>query len=650
MSEQVVAHEDQIRAALMLNHCTVSITQIIDYKDVFVLEHEYHAVINNLNMEQCLKDEALKRLFNRMLDVITHFRIQEGDRQWLQREYENNMKNALFNCLPSMNIIVAGGNPWTLLVSAAHQVGTAYFNYRKNKNQYQMQKEKGEWELTKGAWENFNQLRKELFNAQWDMSAKYKMPDEYMLKEKQIEDYNRDLLLEDPDTRMEQLEYLEDDFRAFPPYWFYRAQAAGDAAQLMLESKEGDKAQHYREQKIKCLDQFDTCWMPILRSDVFAYTSALERIKELDHAADNDKILTLLDRIAKHAKHERDIMQICAFEYLAIGEYPKAERLLKWLVNGDYNIPLNGRVLSSLYVEGNREAEYKILADRIGEDNVCPPGKRLGESLVAQKSRLNEECRDLSSQLANRYGQIWANMAFSELADMVNKYSDPDFTNVDEILKYFTVVKISKAYTAGLEIAKDYFQNHPLFNVEVNPDAFGNETLVQCAKQSSKILTKLKTSATRVEALAKECKGKKPSTLKNIAKGGAVGYAVGSLFGPLGIGVALVANYLHDGSKDKAFEAAFDEYNKAIARFFDKYSKLYDELVKSTENHMFAAIWTDETSQESGDVSAQANEEDRNALIALIDEADKIINGECSDDADAPSENTVEADKNDDGQ
>lgn len=41
----------KIRTAYALNLCTVSVSQIIDYNDLIVLEQEYETILNNLNIE-----------------------------------------------------------------------------------------------------------------------------------------------------------------------------------------------------------------------------------------------------------------------------------------------------------------------------------------------------------------------------------------------------------------------------------------------------------------------------------------------------------------------------------------------------------------------------------------------------------------------
>ena len=73
-----VTKEDKTRAAYALNMCMVSVSQIVDYEDTNVLDQEYDAILNNLNLEKIPKDEALLHILRQLLDTITYFKIQEG--------------------------------------------------------------------------------------------------------------------------------------------------------------------------------------------------------------------------------------------------------------------------------------------------------------------------------------------------------------------------------------------------------------------------------------------------------------------------------------------------------------------------------------------------------------------------------------------
>ena len=102
---------EKLQAAYALNLCTVSVSQIIDYNDAKFLEFEYDTILNNLNIEKMPKDEALLRILKQLLDVITFFRIQEGDRELMNEEYSQKIKNAIWSAVPNIGLIVAGGPP-----------------------------------------------------------------------------------------------------------------------------------------------------------------------------------------------------------------------------------------------------------------------------------------------------------------------------------------------------------------------------------------------------------------------------------------------------------------------------------------------------------------------------------------------------------
>ena len=78
---------EQLRAAYALNLCTVSVSQIIDYADVNIMEQEYEAILNNLNLEQMPKDEALLDILRQIMDTIILFRISKEDRNIIEQEY-----------------------------------------------------------------------------------------------------------------------------------------------------------------------------------------------------------------------------------------------------------------------------------------------------------------------------------------------------------------------------------------------------------------------------------------------------------------------------------------------------------------------------------------------------------------------------------
>ena len=228
--KEAYTDDDKKRAAYALNLCMVSVSQIIDYNDVYILEQEYEAILNNLNLEMFPKDEALLTILKQLLDTITFFRIQEGDKQMIEKEYQHKMKNAIWNAVPNFGLIVSGDSVVNMAISLASQVGIGYMNYRRAKSENKLDYEKQQWELRRTAIDQFNGLRRELFDTAWRLADKYEFPDYYRLTERQIKQYNDILMDSDEIRRFERLTTIKDEFKAYPPFWYNYGSTANSIA------------------------------------------------------------------------------------------------------------------------------------------------------------------------------------------------------------------------------------------------------------------------------------------------------------------------------------------------------------------------------------------------------------------------------------
>ena len=377
-------NDPKIKTAYALNLCTVSVSQIIDYNDIVILEQEYDAILNNLNLEQMPKDEALLKVLKQLLDTITYFRMQEGDKKFIDREYQNKMKNAIWSAIPKMGFILAGGNPITLAVSLASQIGVGYMNYRKTKAENKFAYEREMWQLHRAAIEQFNGLRRELFDTAWRLVDAYDIPDAYRLTERQVKQYNE--ILMDPDVfrRYERLDTIKDKFIAYPPFWYF----FGNTANELWKVTEGELSDYYFKAAKNCFEVFVRSFKAcdLLRENQVASSCALEYIDLLDfNVPDERKKMEELIRFAlDYSGNANDVLQLCAFSYLRIGDAKSASKLLRQLVNEDYNAVVNSQLLSryyvSAYVTGDTSAiaGYQYLEKRIDAKYLYPlPDKML---------------------------------------------------------------------------------------------------------------------------------------------------------------------------------------------------------------------------------------------------------------------------------
>ena len=392
--DKSIREHDQLKAAYALNLCTVSVSQIIDYKDLNVLEQEYELILNNLNLHNMPKDQALLHILRQILDTVTFFRIYEGDKMMLEKKYQQKIKNAIWNAIPSF-ALVAFGDPYTFAMSMIASVGMGYMNYRKEKANTLTEREEQEWTLQRSAIEQFNALRRELFDTAWRLSDSYEFDDKYRLTESQISQYNSILMDSIPLRKYERLDSIKDNFEAYPPFWYYLANAAMDVVNVYKnETAFGNNIsainkytqlaeQNYQKYLDKDIDLLRNNYIRSACDLEYAalLLDSLPRIEENEKKLRLCKINYLIDDAIKHCGSKLDILQIASIYYLKINKAEEATKYLRKLVIENYNTKTNSQLLSFIYLQETifdskkfitNTLKYKELVQFTDRTNLIP--------------------------------------------------------------------------------------------------------------------------------------------------------------------------------------------------------------------------------------------------------------------------------------
>lgn len=392
--DKSICEHNQLKAAYALNLCTVSVSQIVDYKDLNVLEQEYELILNNLNLHNMPKDQALLHILRQILDTVTFFRIYEGDKMMLEKKYQQKIKNAIWNAIPSF-ALVAFGDPYTFAMSMIASVGMGYMNYRKEKANTLTEREEQEWTLQRSAIEQFNALRRELFDTAWRLSDSYEFDDKYRLTESQISQYNSILMDSIPLRKYERLNSIKDNFEAYPPFWYYLANAAMDVVNVYKnETAFGDNIsainkytqlaeQNYQKYLDKDIDLLRNNYIRSACDLEYAalLLDSLPRIEENEKKLRLCEINYLIDDAIKHCGSKLDILQIASIYYLKINKAEEATKHLRKLVIENYNTKTNSQLLSFIYLQETvfdtnkfrpNTLKYKELVQFTDRTNLIP--------------------------------------------------------------------------------------------------------------------------------------------------------------------------------------------------------------------------------------------------------------------------------------
>ncbi len=313
---------EQLQVLQSLNQIAVSLNHIITYNDKVVLDQEYNNIINNLNLSK-IPDADIITLLQELMDLLTNSKIQDHEREYLSYKYDKKIQNELKTRLRSRifetDLVI---NPYTTVLNALLNVGSFYFNYRTQIDDYKREQDEKAWEIEAKTMQGLNSFYKKLLKCSWDLMQRYSFPDEWRLNENQINNYIQILKEPDLELRYRKLERIEQSFQKFPPYWYYRGQAAMEIGK--------------KEQALHCFDQFQRIHQGILRKDPYAASTAMCKTMLTEEQADRAMLQSDLELILANSDDaDWGNILFAALQYARMGDKDTAGKLiLRNLDNG----------------------------------------------------------------------------------------------------------------------------------------------------------------------------------------------------------------------------------------------------------------------------------------------------------------------------
>ncbi|OKY74055.1 MAG: hypothetical protein BM485_15675 [Desulfobulbaceae bacterium DB1] len=312
------ADQDQTKLQVLqsLNQIAISLTHIISYNDKVVLDQEYNTIINNLNLSR-IPDAEIISLLQELMDLLANSKIQDHDRSYLARSYERDVENELERSATSRILDPAGfiANPYTGILMAVVNAGSFYFNYRFKIEDYRKAREEKAWEIDEKTLLGLNNFYKKLLKSSWELMRHYNLPDEWRLNENQLSDYTAILKESNLELRYRKLERIENSFQKFPPYWYYRGQAAQEI---------GNK-----QEALRCFNQFQQIHQGLFRKDPYAASTAMRKSMLLEGQATPDQLRHDLKIIVDNSDDEDwGNILFAALQYARIGDVDNAGRLI----------------------------------------------------------------------------------------------------------------------------------------------------------------------------------------------------------------------------------------------------------------------------------------------------------------------------------
>lgn len=452
------ANYDPQYTMLALNMAIVSVHRILSANDRLILNQEYQNIINNLSIGNIKSDPEITELYNKMITVIGKKKLRDEELKQVISHYDSRMQNRFAEAMSNFDAggryEVSGEGIASGLVNAVMNLlsscTASYFRYQASEGEIRRELDKNIYTVQAEDMKAFDDMQQQLLSSSWNLMYKYHLPDEYRLVQKTMDDFYR--AVEEPDEaprRLRMLRALEEDFKVYPPYWYYRARTA-------LEADNKPEAD-------KCFDKFDEIWRPVLKKDPYRLEVTKYRLTELikDGIPQNGDVqqeaLNLLGVMRKNTQLDDWTNNLFAgILYYALGDKDSAEKCIETNIDFRHEQEISSAMLTNIRT---RVEPSLLLSDTLRTMNLT-------KLLIPMNSKDKEAAYMVAEYFDGRKFTDDARkrnadnplILHTEMITMLRKADTSSFKGMYEIAKKQIAAKdeIYGTYSGILDMVKSY--------------------------------------------------------------------------------------------------------------------------------------------------------------------------------------------------
>ncbi len=416
--EQVVAQ---------MNYCINSITNVIHYKSMPLLEHEIDQLVNNLTMEQVVGLYEVQSFRSTMVEKISALQITEEEKEVMKRVQEMKRENLLYQSIsnslsPTLLLTGGGNNAKQLAFMAIVSVARAAVEYKSASNEADIEELQAMWKYRKADLENFAELRQKALELVYGLFQKYGLNESDRLTEATSTLFSQIIAEEDPHARVRKLLDNKRTFQGTADYYYYLGMAYIDVDNYSA-------AKRYLDQYLAMYSK-----APIFRYDEKTGCIALSRLA-LEKGLSRSEVINLVDSAIK-------------------------------------NLPDNGPALIqsvlALNDAGEKERAFNLLRSGIDNDRVSDK-----DALVMLATKLLPSMKKYPSSLAQITAAIRHCTGLSinsYIPFVVNAYPDNYWSEIENIIKIKGgEIEIHSRYTADISSLAVQKEGHKKARMNIFP-------------------------------------------------------------------------------------------------------------------------------------------------------------------------------------
>ena len=319
------------------------------------------------------------------------------------------------------------------------------------------------WQLERQDLAECSALQERLLQSSWNLLRKYKLPDEYRLTQGSLKNFYRAVQEQDPSRRARMLRNLEDEFRVYPPYWYYRAKTAQESGNL--------------SEARKFFASFNEVWRPVLRRDPYKLEAAKFMVQELASSGKpitetRPELLAQLETVYDNTpKDDWANNLFLGVAYFLLGDKSKGMDTIAINLDFGYEQKISGMLFAQMEKgaldssEAQEEIERMKLSELITSMNIADTDSALALSLYFEG---NDESVVKMAKTSDNPVILHAMRLIEQSKGGAGNYAEVmEYTKRHEALK----AKIHGAYSEILPLVKKYFdegrENAQLFMADM---------------------------------------------------------------------------------------------------------------------------------------------------------------------------------------
>lgn len=228
----------KVKLAVALNYCRASFHRINKFQTQEVLKQEKQRILNNLDLSS-IDDIEVVKLYTDVVDEISQIELVDNERGIIKEHHNRNFGQKIFANMLALSAQAATFN----YVGAVSTGASSFWDYQAT--QWNIENES--WKLEKSHLSSLTRKTTGFIETSWKLARDRKIPDEWLIRDRNIEEMYQSLNEPDLEKRLRILRRMEEYLQCFPPYYYYVARLEQSLGNLQ------EAAETYR--KLRDLEQ-----------------------------------------------------------------------------------------------------------------------------------------------------------------------------------------------------------------------------------------------------------------------------------------------------------------------------------------------------------------------------------------------------------